>query len=285
MNDSTVDAKLKHLILLCKQTNNYNKLSVVTMTLCANKLNEVGIKLGMRPRKEQEGEALHEYLEHVNNAFKRAIEIAIFPREWVERLRKAEIIFINREGHLPLEIVRDVLSLYFDLRKMNVPNLNVPMSADAILDTVPVHTLAFGKGKEDRSGILLKTLIAEQVKIKQQSLTARLKQQFNPDALEEMITLKGLNNALEQGTGGKIRLRGTLKDNLDLLQPSSRLRVHIMITALIAFSVLFFLILVEVAWYPILMSQLNVLLLMFGGLAISCFLLVRKLQMKKSRRR
>ena len=52
MNYSIIDSKLKTLIVMCKETGNRKKLAVVSFILVSNILDEIGIKLGIRPRKK-----------------------------------------------------------------------------------------------------------------------------------------------------------------------------------------------------------------------------------------
>ena len=69
------DTKLKNLIVVCKETNNFKKLAVVGFVLISNQLNEIGIKLGTRKRS---GEMLVEYMERINHIFQQNLGILIF---------------------------------------------------------------------------------------------------------------------------------------------------------------------------------------------------------------
>ena len=50
MNLAVTDSKLKALINVCKQTGNHKKLAVVGFIITGNLLDEIGIRLGVRPR-------------------------------------------------------------------------------------------------------------------------------------------------------------------------------------------------------------------------------------------
>ena len=56
VNHKILDMKLKNLIFVCKQTGNYKKLAVVGFTLISNLVDEISLKLGIRPRNKDKGE-------------------------------------------------------------------------------------------------------------------------------------------------------------------------------------------------------------------------------------
>ncbi|MFX1502763.1 MAG: hypothetical protein ACFFDH_17510, partial [Promethearchaeota archaeon] len=66
MNLSIIDAKLKNLIQVCKETENYKKLAVTSFILTSNMVNEIGIQLGVRPRNKVSGETIFEYMGLIN---------------------------------------------------------------------------------------------------------------------------------------------------------------------------------------------------------------------------
>ncbi|MBY9012869.1 MAG: hypothetical protein KGD70_10890, partial [Candidatus Lokiarchaeota archaeon] len=86
MKEQLLDLKLKRLIQLCKETQNYKKLAVVSFVLTSNTIDEIGIKLGMRPREKNDGEKIFEYMELVNKIFSLNFRIKIFKPEIVEVL-------------------------------------------------------------------------------------------------------------------------------------------------------------------------------------------------------
>ena len=69
MNYSVLDSKLKTLIKVCKETGNYKKLGVVSFILTSNILDEIGLKLGIRPRKRNKSSEEHifRYMELINS--------------------------------------------------------------------------------------------------------------------------------------------------------------------------------------------------------------------------
>jgi hypothetical protein len=54
MKYNVIDAKLKNLIQVCKETRNYKKLAVASFILTSNRINEIGINLGVRPRNKSD---------------------------------------------------------------------------------------------------------------------------------------------------------------------------------------------------------------------------------------
>ena len=106
MNFQIIDTKLKNLIQVCKESENYKKLAVVSFILTSNILNEIGIKLGIRPRNSSSGEKIFEYLELINKVFEDNLKIPIFQKEHVETLRVCEILFLKNKGDIPYEYIK-----------------------------------------------------------------------------------------------------------------------------------------------------------------------------------
>ena len=74
MNLQSIDAKIKNLIQVCKETKNYTKLAVVSFILTSNKVSEIGIHLGVRPRDRASGEKICEYMELINEIFQKNLK-------------------------------------------------------------------------------------------------------------------------------------------------------------------------------------------------------------------
>ncbi len=78
MNYSLVDSKLKSLIRVCKKTGNDKKLAVVSFILTSNLLDEIGIKLGIRPRDKDIDETIFRYMTLINSVLKMNLKIVLF---------------------------------------------------------------------------------------------------------------------------------------------------------------------------------------------------------------
>jgi len=97
MKEQLLDLKLKRLIQLCKETKNYKKLAVVSFVLTSNTIDEIGIKLGMRPREKNAGEKIFEYMELVNKIFALNFKISVFKPKVIEVLSQIELLFLKKQ--------------------------------------------------------------------------------------------------------------------------------------------------------------------------------------------
>ena len=100
MNNSVLDLKLQSLIHACKASGNFKKLSVVGFILTSNIIDEISIKLGMRPRHKKEQEKLFEYIYLVNEVFEKNLQIIIFHSDLIDSLKEVELLFLRCRGNL-----------------------------------------------------------------------------------------------------------------------------------------------------------------------------------------
>ncbi|MFX0135494.1 MAG: hypothetical protein ACFFDN_17755 [Candidatus Hodarchaeota archaeon] len=124
MNFSVIDAKLKNLIQVCRETGNFKKLAVVSFILTSNKVDEIGIKLGIRHRNRSSGEKLFEYMELINKFFEDNLKISIFQNNYIEEIRDCELLFLRNKGIIPYDYIKTMFHTYYELRKLEVPNLH-----------------------------------------------------------------------------------------------------------------------------------------------------------------
>ncbi|MFW9971411.1 MAG: hypothetical protein ACFFDF_14550 [Candidatus Odinarchaeota archaeon] len=217
MSYRTLDAKLKTLIQLCKETHNYKKLAVVGFILTSNRVNEIGIYLGMRPRNQSSGEKLFEYMTLINEIFKKNLKITIFHQASIERAQECELLFLKNRGNISLEYVKQILSVYYELRQLEVPNLHKTIDHENFLASSklgPLSLLSSGKRKRDRNSDTLMPLILQKITEKESNLQKNLQYELNGEKLETAIHLRSIKNSLMNDKKGKIRIHGALKDNL-----------------------------------------------------------------------
>ena len=124
MNYSLVDSKLKSLIRVCKKTGNYKKLAVVSFILTSNLLDEIGIKLGIRPRDKDSDETIFRYMSLINSILKKNLKILLFKEDIMTTVKEIEIQFIKRKADIPSDYIKEIYDIYYDIRKLDVPNLH-----------------------------------------------------------------------------------------------------------------------------------------------------------------
>ncbi|MFW9881970.1 MAG: hypothetical protein ACFFG0_53585, partial [Candidatus Thorarchaeota archaeon] len=217
MNYHTIDAKLKNLIQVCKETQNYKKLAVVSFILTSNRLNEIGINIGVRARNRIAGEKLFEYMELINEIFDRNLRICIFRNKDIDIIRQCEILFLKNKGTIPVDYIKQMFTIYYDLRRLEVPNLHKNLNQEEFLESSKLGVFSFlssgGKRKEKHS-LDLKPLLLQKIAEKESYLRKSLKYELNSQSFETAIHLHSLRNSITKQKTGKITVKGALKDNI-----------------------------------------------------------------------
>ena len=142
-SSNVLDLKLKSLIHACKASGNYKKLSVVGFILTSNIVDEISIKLGMRPRRKKDQEKIFEYLTLINQLFTANLKITVFSSDLIDTLKQTELLFLKSRGNLPYEYIKQLIAIYYELRKLEIPNMYKGMTGDDLLDHPSMGTLNF----------------------------------------------------------------------------------------------------------------------------------------------
>lgn len=272
MNNSVLDAKLKNLIQVCKETGNFKKLVVVSFILTSNKVDEVGIKLGIRQRNRVSGEKLFEYMELINRIFENNLKILIFRKEHIEKIRECELLFLRNKGNIPYEYIKTMFHTYYELRKLEVPNLHKSLEHDAFLESSQLGAISFlsprRRRKQNDSGTL-KPLIVQKINERQTDLQHSLQNRLDSQKLETAIYLRSIKNSFIHGKKGKIAIHGALKDNLQYQGSIESIWGYLIIGLILLLGSLGIVILIELNFIHIFSSELNSLVLyLFVGTAL-----------------
>jgi len=270
MNNNVLDLKLKSLIHACKASGNFKKLSVVGFILTSNLIDEISIKLGMRPRRKKEQEKLFEYLYLVNEMFEKNLKITIFGSELVNSLKEVELLFLKTRGELPYEYIKQLISLYYELRKFEVPNLHKGMTGEEFFENSSMGTLNFfsrtsrsRKNDENKFKPILKHTINQ----KEKQIRARLNKKLTQSDLEMAINLRKIKNSLDKKGKQKIILQGSLKDSIIYEQSQSKLLGYLLMGVILISLFFGAIVLIEMLLQPLTMEPLNHVVLISFGIA------------------
>ncbi len=264
------DAKIKNLIQVCKETGNTKKLAVVSFILTSNKLDEIGIRFGLRHRNKNSGEKLFEYMEQINAFLEYNLKINVFKQEQIELLRNCELLFLKSKGDVPYEYIKKVFQIYYDLRKLKIPNLNKTMKSDEFLESSELGLFSFLSPKSRRRNKdtnKLKPLIVQKINEKQFSLQKELELEFNSQMFEKAIYLHTLKKSLENNRSNKIIFQGTLKQNLSYQRSIEDIFKYLLLGLIALVVSLGIIILIELTYYPAYNGALNGWSLFFFGVA------------------
>ena len=261
MSESVQDIKLKNFIQVCKENGNYKKLAVVSFILTSNKMDEIGIKLGVRPRAKKKAERLFEYATLINDIFKRNIGISIIREELIEELKRCELPFLQNRGDIPYEYIKQVFDIYFDLRKLKIPNLSRELKSDTLIESqFGYYSFLSGtssrRKKKDSNN--LKPLILQKLKEKESALQRDLEYEIDPEKLEKAIQLQ----AIKQNIVYQHSIEGIFK--------------YLLFGLMILIFSLGMIVLIECSFFPSLTSARSPWTLSFFGLGAILVLLYLK---------
>jgi hypothetical protein len=286
MNNNVLDFKLRSLIQACQVTGNYKKLSVVGFILTSNIIDEISIKLGMRPRLKKEQEKLFEYLYLVNEVFEKNLQITIFPPDLVDSLKEVELLFLKGRGDLPYEYIKQLIALYYELRKFEIPNLYKGMVGEDFLNSSSMGTLNFfsrnhksSKKNENKFKPILKHTINQREKL----IRAKLNKKVTQSDLEMAIHLQKIRNTLDKKGRHKYIVQGSLKDSIIYEQSQSKLFGYLLLGVILLSITFGVTILIEMFWLPLTMEPLNHLVLISFGVA-SLFILFYRNYIRRGKR-
>ena len=275
MTEQLLDLKLKRLIQLCKETRNHKKLAVVSFVLTSNAVDAIGIKLGMRSREKRAEENIFEYMELVNKIFKVNFKVNVFRPELIEVLKRIELLFLKKEGELRFEYVKEVLAVYYELRKLEVPNLHDSINSEVIDKNRTMSLFSFlsggrsGRGKEKSA---FNPILLRKFKEEEEALQYQVNKQFDKKAFEKILQLKTIRKGLERKKGGKIVISGSLKDNISYKQSKEHVGQFLVIGIIILFAMVGCVSLIEALMYGFLSVAISYnLLVCFGAIVLLYF--------------
>jgi len=275
MTEQLLDLKLKRLIQLCKETRNHKKLAVVSFVLTSNAVDAIGIKLGMQSREKSAGEKIFEYMELVNEVFKVNFKVNVFRPELIEVLKRIELLFLKKEGELRFEYAKDIFEVYYELRKLEVPNLHDSINSEVIDRNRTISLFSFlsgGRSGRGREKSAFNPILLHKFKEEEEALQYQLNKQFDKKAFEKILQLKTIRKGLERKKGGKIVISGSLKDNISYRQSKERVGQFLVVGIILLFAMVGCVSLIEALMYGLLSVAISYnLLVCFGAIVLLYF--------------
>jgi hypothetical protein len=276
MNDQLLDLKLKRLIQLCRETQNYKKLAVVSFVLTSNTIDEIGIKLGMRPREKKAGEKIFEYMELVNKIFSLNFRIKVFKPEVIEVLSQIELLFLKREGEIGLDYIKEVFAIYYELRKVEVPNLHENINSDILDRNRSISMFSFlsgGQNSRKKKEGAFNPILLHKIREEEKALQIQLERDFDKETFEKLLHLKTIRKNIEQRSKGKIVISGSLKDNISYRQSKEQIGQFLVFGLIILFAMIGIVTVVESFMYGVLSEAISYnMLICFGAIVVLYFI-------------
>ncbi|MFX1480853.1 MAG: hypothetical protein ACFFCI_22435 [Promethearchaeota archaeon] len=277
MKYELVDAKLKSLIRVCKETQNYKKLAVVSFILTSNLLDEIGIKLGIRPRDNNMGETLLRYIKLINSVLLDNFNVVLFREEVTDTLKVIEPQFLEREGDIPFGYIIEMFTLYYNLRKLDIPNLHSSYESEFNVfgaDSQLSSLLSLSSHQnENHTKTQMKPLLLHKLKEQRYSIQNKLRKTYDKTLFENVIYLKKAEEVLKKDEKGKIEVKGRLRDNINYKRSMDEIVGYGIFSVFFVFFLIGLAITIEAVFYPHLTASLGLLLLITFGVSVLFFML------------
>ncbi len=266
MNQHLIDLKLKKLIELCSETLNYKKIAVVGFILLSNRVDEIGVRFGIKPRNKEKGEKIFEYMNIINEILNINFNIPLFKESMIEDICTIELLFLRKRGDISLPYIKDILTIYYDLRSIDIPDVFQVISKDQMFQGSSLKVLSFFSGKNNEiKGGKMRPLILQKLREEERQAEMSLAQQFDRTTFERTLQLKTIRQSIENQRSGKIRIQGALKDNINYIRSKENILYYLIIGWLLLFIMLGAIIIFESIIYPeITVGVSPYLLLVFG---------------------
>ena len=276
MKEQLLDLKIKRLIQLCKETKNYKKLAVVSFVLTSNTIDEIGIKLGMRPREKNAGEKIFEYMELVNKVFALNFKISVFKPKVIEILSQIELLFLKKQGDISLEHIKEVFDIYYELRKLEVPNLHENINSDVLNRNRSISMFSFLSGNQksrNKKESTFKPILLHKFKEEEKALQIQLEKDFDKEVFEKILHLKTIRKNIEQRSKGKIIISGSLKDNISYRQSKEQIGQFLVFGLIILFAMIGIVTVIESLMFGVLSVVISYnILICFGAILVLYFI-------------
>jgi hypothetical protein len=270
---------------VCKETKNYKKLAVVSFILTSNRINEIGIHLGVRPRKKASGEKIFEYMEVINEIFQDNLKIPIFQRKHIEAIRECETLFLKSRGNIPYEYIKTIFQIYYELRKLDVLNLHKGLEYDDFIESSKLGVFSFLSPKTKRkqkNSSDLRPLILQKIREREIRIQKNLQSKLDSQQFETAIYLRSVKNSLINDKKGKITIQGALKDNIRYQKSIENIYGYFIIGLIILLASIGLTILYELSIISIFSSELSSwTLLFFGGAILLIFIYIKLIRKEK----
>lgn len=277
MNYSIIDSKLKSLIVVCKETGNYKKLAVVSFILVSNILDEIGIKLGIRPRKKNKPSEEHifRYMNLINSILTKSLKITLFNEDFISEVEVIELQFLKKKGNIPFEYIKKIFESYYNIRKLDIPNLHETFKDElnGLHNEIDLYSLMATGNVKNKQPDKVKSLILHKIREKEVAIQNELRDKYDKGLFESALYLQKVKSSLKNDDKKKIELKGQLKNNINYQVSLDAIFGYFLIGVVILFFLLGFIITIETVFHPSLTGTLSPLFLATYGMATLFFIL------------
>ncbi len=242
-----MEDKLRKLIKVCRESGNREKPTVVGYILIANLVDEIGIKLGIRPRDTESKEKVFEYMILINRIFLKNFKSELFSQEIISSLKSSEIFILRRKMGLSVDRLRELFNVYYEIKGLNVKSLHAEITHEFAPNSElgQLHSyMSKPKGRSKNNNIF-DLILKDKIYREEAFLSDKLKEGYDSEVLEETLRLKTMASMIDKKANKKVSVQGQLIDNMDYQQSVSDFIGYTFIGVSILFLLLGVLILFE----------------------------------------
>jgi hypothetical protein len=169
---------------------------------------------------------------------------------------------------------------------LEIPNLFEKLDMEVIAQNSEMKTFSFLSGnkvhsKKTLNHQKLKEVIMHGFQEQEGQLRKELNEEYDKGKFEKMIAFKNAKHAMQNYDGGKIMLKGKLKDNLIYQCTIPSIFGYLIIGLFLLFLILGVIVAIQTIYHPKLTAQMSFFTLLFLGTA-SFFLLLFRQYSKKA---
>jgi hypothetical protein len=215
-------------------------------------------------------------MELVNKIFSLNFRINVFKPELIEMLSQIELLFLKKEGDLGLDHIREVFDIYYELRKLEVPNLHENINSDILDRNRSISLFSFlsgGQNSRNKKEGAFNPILLHKFKEEEKALQIQLEREFDKEIFEKILHLKTIRKNIEQRSKGKIVISGSLKDNISYRQTKESIGQFLIFGLIILFAMIGIVTVIESFMFGVLSEVISYnMLICFGAIIILYFI-------------
>jgi len=260
----SMDNKFETLVERCIMSGNHAKLSATTLHLISNHADVMGIKLGIGRRNPRKDEFIHHFLERINRYIVH-LGIDLIPADMIKRVKIIETLFSKSRGTLPKTYLKDAIALYYNIRKIRIPEIDRFTRALRRQDysNTSSFNLFSRKPRNDSSSSMVRDLLFDEIEKREREIRSQLQKGMNEEVLETALQLKNIRSTLTRNNNRKINVEGRLKDNPNYLASKNGSGWLVVLGFIIMLGVFETLLIAETILLPSSLEAVGMLMLFF----------------------
>jgi hypothetical protein len=267
------DLQLYKLVQLCKETENYQKLVSVGLSLISNLSIEMSLDLGLSQRDIMKSPEIYKRFKLLSAVYQAKFHVDLFEGTMMAKLREIEVLYEKNKKKIPREYIIDLFEIYFRLKDLHVPSLHGFSKVNASPFLTSLRNLQRFSNGEHSSQDIISMFAENRIDTKIKQLQENLKREFNNDEFAQLIRLSYLKTSLHQNKkGGKLEVKSNLKDSIYSKTIFTQQIEYFFLAILITVLGVGFVMLAEVIFYPFLLESLSILL--FAPLGIAFIMII-----------